>query len=1371
VGTVPTSQVLNDRYEILRPLGHGGMGAVYLVFDRKVGRQVALKSFPPMARRVEDLAHFEHEFLTLSRLRHPNVAEVYDFGVVEGTNDVFFTSEFIDGKDLFEVTAGASEADLAGLLVQVCRGLSYIHSRHIIHYDIKPTNILVTGGDAPQVKLIDFGLAEAKVDDALGVIKGTVSYLAPEVARHLPVDPRADLYSLGVTIYHCVTRGLPFRGETNLDVVRKVVSDPPPDPTAGRPDLSRGLRDLILRLMAKEPGARLQSGNEVIRALSRIYGLDFAVEPREATLNFVTSGGFFGRDQQFKALTSAFDEIFSWHDKDDPLAALAPSALDKRSGSSSSGSATGFVITSSTGGFGFGGLGGLDLSRKDSSISLEGLEAAIEEPKTTAVAPPAEVRPLHHLFLVAGEAGVGKSRMLRELKTYAQLRRAAVVEGRATPTGGAYSAFVEVFRGVLGLWPPDGQDERSAARPYPRQTDPLRRRLLQRYGAELVRLIPDLDSSALPVTPRSPLSPEQDELRLLDALAQFMIGYSRSRALVVLLHDLEHADVQTLELLRYLTRNLALVESTRAVARRAAPGREPLPLRLLVVGAYRPSEVQGKPQEQLLEAVGKEPVSATLSLEPLGQDAVYTLIESMLGLGSEPRALAKRIYQETGGNPYFAVELMRSLVESGALARDEDGRWSQHLDAASSLEVPESIAGVILERTRRIAPEERGPLELLAALGRPAAIHELAALAGADTRDLVAHLGALEKREVLRAERAEGGGGRRYDFIHDVARKAVYEAIAPDERIALHGRCGDYLERRAGLGYGAVDAGELVRHFSAAGDRKRALEYGIRAGDDARAVHANHRAIELYQGALSLLPVGSARWRGLLQQVGDLLLHTGEYDRAAEAYDRILSPDVEPGLAPTERVRAYRRRAEVLERRGDLDGALDDLSNGSSVAFSVEGLEREGASLLAATASIYCRLGRYADAIGFCAVGLAQLVGLPEGEEVAQVRTVTGRAHLALGSLADADREFEHALAIRRRAGDEAGVARTLADLGSVALETGRFDEAAERFERALERETAIGHTAGVADAATRLATACRALGEQERAAALLRRALGIHERSGAHAEAAHVLAELGRLHLATGDYTLALEHLRRALEVAKRLGLLAVSAGAQNAEAHALVQLGALERAEELAGEALRLASLQGDVPRERAAALEALGLVQVARGEVDRGEQLLHEAQTLFRAQADAAGVTRTTIRVVELLLSRGDHALAHAALATLDGAPTPQDELPRVLLARVRAALAATDTAPLGRALLADLERAAATAQKRGDRERLWQIHAARGRVLERLGEPAAALTAMVEAMTGLRDLLEKVPPDLRQSYVRAPERAACREDFVRLKSRSS
>lgn len=1378
------AQVLNDRYEVVRPLGHGGMGAVYLVFDRQEGRQVALKSFPPSGRRVEDLAHFEHEFQTLAPLRHPNVAEVYDFGEVEGTNDVFFTSEVIAGKDLFEFSQGLPERDLARLVVQVCRGLSYIHSREIIHYDVKPTNILVaTGGATPVAKIIDFGLAAQKVDDAIGVIKGTVSYLAPELARHLPVDHRADLYSLGVTLFHCLTRQLPFRGETNLDVVRKVVSDSPPDPLEACPTLSRGLRDLVLRLMAKDPGARPQSGNEVIRALSKLYGEDFATEPRHAAVTFVVSGGFVGRDGPYRQLTGAFDAIFARPGASSDEGPVVSPTDSPRRGSTSSIAASGFVITSSA--------GSLDAALMDSSArfqsgysptSSSGGEAADALDPTKAPPSPAaepaveqEPRPLVHVVLVGGEAGVGKSRLLRELKTHAQLRRAAVVEGRAAASGSPYAAFVEVFRGMLGLWPDErGRPEAATTagrevREEPRQTDPLRRRLLGRYGAELVRLIPDLDSGAVPLAQRAALAPEQDEVRLLDALAQFLIGYGRSRPLVVLLHDLERADPATLELLRYVARNLAVIERTRLLAARVVPGRGPRrepppPVRLLVVGTYRPTEVEGRPVQRVLEALQAEPVVSALPLAPLGPDEVAALVESMLGVGNAPAGLAERIWRETSGNPFFAVELMRSLVEAGALVR-EDGRW--RLTRPDAVRVPDRVAEVILERARRIADEDRGPIELLAVLGRPAGVPELQALLGGDARDLVARLAALERRQVLRADDGHPGG-RRWEFVHEVAREAVYEAIAPDQRIALHGRCGELLEQRAALG--TADTGELVRHFGAAGDRKRALEYGIRAGDDARAVHANHRAVAFYEGALALLPAGAARWRSLLATTGDLLEHTGDYDRAAAVYGRLLAHDVARALSPEEAVRAHRRRGEVLERKGDFDGALDALSAGAAAALAVDGLEREGAALLAATASIYGRTGRYEDALGFCEAALAQLAGLPEEEAAALVHSVRGRARSALGDMAAAERDLEHALAIRRRLGDEAGVARALADLGVVALETGRLEEASNRFERALERETALGHSAGMAEAAARLAQACRGLGELERAASLLRRALSIHEKSGARAEAVTTLVELGRLMAGAGDPGEALDALRRARTDALAQGLLAVAARAHNAEAGLVLRLGHDVRARELATEALRLASLHGDVPRERASALENLGLAHAAGGDSEAAEHLLYQAQALFRAQKDPAGVARTTLAVVDLLVARGDGELARAALEGLEQEPPPAEERAHHLVVRARAALA-LDPGPPQRATLTDLQRASELADEARDRELGWQIDWLTGRALERQGDLRGALAALVDAMSALRDLMERVPAELRGTYVRSPSRVACREDFLRFKARGA
>ncbi|MBL4843982.1 MAG: protein kinase, partial [Planctomycetes bacterium] len=1054
-------RILNDRYEILRPVGQGGMGAVYLAYDRQESREVALKSFPPAARRVEDLAHFEHEFLTLSRLRHPNLARVYDFGVIEGTQDVFFTSDYIPGRDLIDVTAGLEPVRLARLLVQICRGLEYIHSREIIHYDVKPSNILVTKDSSGEdlVKLIDFGLAAQRVEDALGIIKGTVSYLSPEVARHRPVDHRADLYSLGVTIFHCVTRTLPFVGDTNLDVVRRVVRDDPPNPREIVPNLDRRLSSLILRLMAKDPADRYAGGNEVIQALGEIYDQDFAIEPRQATLDFVSSGGFCGRDAEFQVLVDGFEQIFSWREADDPLADLPPALSEVRpSDESSSG---GFVATAS-GGFVLELSDVIDdriVTERSSGDAWAALERDLEEP--SAEQPPVQINegpigPLQHVFLISGELGLGKSRLLREFKTHAQLQRVAVAEGHARPSGGAYEPFVEVFRGVLGLW-------HERAKGAARQTDPLRRRLLQRYGAEIARLIPELEEGFLPVTTRSVLGDEQAELRLLDALAQFLIGYSRIRPLVVMLHDFDQADMQTVTLVEYLCRNLSLIESARALSRRSNASLRPLRLQVLIT--YRPSEAGAEPAPQVraLEALMDGEVAGGLVLSPLTKDQVTELVESMLGRGTSHDELSERIYQETKGNPYFTVEVMRSLVETGALSRRE-GVW--RLDLSGGVKIPATMEEVILARTRGVPEEERWPLEILAVLGRPAPVHELSAPRPERSSELVSHLARLERRRVLFSER-RGGDQLLYDFFHEVARRAVYDAIDPAQRVALHEACGDHLVRRAELGQ-ASDSTELFRHFAAAGNRSKALQYGIRAGDEACAVHAHQRAIAAYSEALPLLPSGSSRWRDLVAKIGDLLARTGATERASAAYQEIL--DLEKRLLPTERVRALRRQGQILEQRGDYEGALEALSKATIAGLGQDGVERETAQVLSATASIYEQTGRYRDAIGFCEAAVAQLVGHSEEEEVAQVRLIEGRCYVALGELPAAERALERCVGIRRRLGDEAGMSEAIGELGLAAFARGDLDEAISRFERALERETALGHAAGVAIAARRLA-------------------------------------------------------------------------------------------------------------------------------------------------------------------------------------------------------------------------------------------------------------------------------------------------------------
>ncbi|MEZ6188086.1 MAG: protein kinase [Planctomycetota bacterium] len=1332
-GEPPT---LNDRYQVRRLIGKGGMGAVYLVYDRQIGAEVALKSFPPQARRQEDLAHFEHEFLTLSRLRHPNVAEVYDFGVIEGTEDVFFTSEFIDGTDLFEYSDGLGEAELIQLIVQVCRGLEYIHSRQIIHYDVKPTNILVTRDEPPRVKIIDFGLAAEHVDEALGIIKGTVSFLAPEVATHRNVDHRADLYSLGVTLFQCVTRQLPFRGDTNLDVLRKHVTDPIPDPADFGAEVSSGLRRVIKRLLSKDPGGRYQSGNLLIRELTRICGEDFAIEPREQALTFVTNGGFFGREREVQVLHEAFAQIFRWSEQ--------PPAPPGASGSPLERSASGHLVLS------LESEPDLEQERRptDSTKLSSGRHPRAPEP------PPELPERLRHVFLVTGELGVGKSRLLREFKTHCQLRRVAVVEGHAATIGSSYEPFVEVLRGILGLYYRD-PDESAAGDPLrPQHTDPLRRDLLLRYGRELEQLVPELDLSDLRLPERARLDPGQEELRLLDSLSQFLIGYGRKRPLVVLLHDLEKADLQAWELLSTLCRNLVLVESARKLAQTS-------PLRLLVVASFRPSELSPAQREVLREL--PQPSFAELQIGPLTRDEVFALIESMLGRGSNPRRLADAIYAETRGNPYFTTEVLRSLAESGGL-RQEDGRWVAKFDEPGSLIVPDSVSEVILSRVAHTSTDERGPLNWLAVLGRSSTLRELADLSGEPTPELAAQLGGLERRQVVLAERGAAGPALRYDFVHLLARDAVYQSMDPGYRRQLHERCGEVLEERVREELGAVDLGELVRHFDQAGNRQKALEYGIRAGDQACSVHAYHRAIDLFTSAMGLLPEGSPRRRGLYLRTGDLLALTGDVAQAVAIYERVL--ETEEALGPEEHARVVRGLGQLRAQQGDFDGALEVLADGALRHFGDEEHRHETAGLFTAAAAIYLRTGRYADALQFAETALSQLGDLSEGAETLEAVTVRGRALLAQGEVVDAEREFRRALALARRGNETLRQARALTDLGQVALSTGRAAEAVERFQQALRLETRLGHAAGIARNSRALARANVALGHTDRALDLFRKALALHEKLGAPAERVDVFTDLGRAQHHVGDYAQALETLAQAHAEAERLGTLDLSARALNAHAEVLERLGDRGRAHELATEALRQASLSGDVPRERARALEILGRLALD-DDVEQGEQLLHQAQALFRAQGDRSGVLRTTLALLRVFLEREDTLLVEGTLGGVDPEGLSLRDRAWLTHTRIEATLRLQKKIP--RALLGELERAAGWAEATRDRELAWRVAASRGRALLLLKDAGSALEAYVEAMSGLRVLCQSVPEDRRQGYVRHPDCQRCHNEFTDLRRR--
>ncbi len=268
-----------DRYQLVRKLGSGAMGTVYLAENLQLHRQVALK-LPHLARHPESNAkrRFAREAQTLARLEHPNVCRVDDAGEDGGVP--FLVMEYIDGQSLTQCVGkdGYREPhQIACLVRDVAEALAYVHENRIVHRDIKPGNILIRPDGRPCIT--DFGLAhllhvtsESRLT-SYGTTLGTPEYMAPEQldATNRDIGPACDVYALGVVLFELLTERLPFSGPV-AEMTVQIISVPPPKPSEFRADVPHELESLCLRMLAKQPSARPASMTEVVRELDDIVG-------------------------------------------------------------------------------------------------------------------------------------------------------------------------------------------------------------------------------------------------------------------------------------------------------------------------------------------------------------------------------------------------------------------------------------------------------------------------------------------------------------------------------------------------------------------------------------------------------------------------------------------------------------------------------------------------------------------------------------------------------------------------------------------------------------------------------------------------------------------------------------------------------------------------------------------------------------------------------------------------------------------------------------------------------------------------------------------------------------------------------------------
>lgn len=263
-------QKINDRYEIIKTIGEGGMANVYLANDTILDRKVAIKVLRgDLSNDEKFIRRFKREALSVSNLSHPNIVEVYDVGEEDG--NYYIVMEYIEGKtlkQLLQKRGALTLNEVIDIMTQLTDGLAHAHEAYIIHRDIKPQNIMIE--DNGLVKITDFGIAMALNSTQLtqtNSVMGSVHYLPPEQANGKGSTVKSDIYSLGILMYELLTGSVPFKGDTAVEIALKHMKEKIPSIRKQNPTIPQSVENIVLKATAKNPKNRYDNVRDMYKDL------------------------------------------------------------------------------------------------------------------------------------------------------------------------------------------------------------------------------------------------------------------------------------------------------------------------------------------------------------------------------------------------------------------------------------------------------------------------------------------------------------------------------------------------------------------------------------------------------------------------------------------------------------------------------------------------------------------------------------------------------------------------------------------------------------------------------------------------------------------------------------------------------------------------------------------------------------------------------------------------------------------------------------------------------------------------------------------------------------------------------------------------
>jgi predicted ATPase len=447
------------------------------------------------------------------------------------------------------------------------------------------------------------------------------------------------------------------------------------------------------------------------------------------------------------------------------------------------------------------------------------------------------------LLLISGEPGIGKTRLMREIATQAEVSGGQVLVGECQAEGNApYAPFAQITRRALRANGDYGME------------------LPKQVLADLLELAPDLSIDYPGVEQNPRLGPEAEQMRLFENVVRFCETLSRDTPLLLVLEDMHWADSGSLHMLEHLARRT-----------RQQP--------VMLLGTYREVELdEALPFHEALLEMTRRRLGKRVKLERLDKEATHDLLAVIFAEEITPEFL-EGIYKETEGNPFFIEEVCKAMVESGEVWYEE-GKWQRAPDM-KDVTIPQGIKVAIQSRVSKLADETQGVLLAAGIIGREFDYDTLKKVTDKGEEQLIDCLEEAISKQLI--EEVRGGSGEQFSFTHALIPATFRESISGLRRIRIHRRVATAIEELHPEGFE-----RLAYHWGEAGDEERGLEYTIKAAEHARQAYANDDAVRLYSEALALLPEDHPERFDLLADQAAVYNVIGEVDAQLEDVEAML---------------------------------------------------------------------------------------------------------------------------------------------------------------------------------------------------------------------------------------------------------------------------------------------------------------------------------------------------------------------------------------------------------------------------------------------------------------------------------------------------